>query len=170
MTPVLAPAVDVLHRSVRTEEFCISFSEPFRIVFLGTLLTLEGMCLSSGAAGEWWLLAGVLPVLSCLFSAASVAVMIWRYRFTVGPEGIACYDFWCRPMTTRWEEMRGFRRIALPGIAYVRITTDDRFRALWLPLFVADLERLRNLVALQRGPQHPLTTILDREAASGATP
>lgn len=148
---------------MRTEEFSISFAEPFRIIFLGTLLTLEGMCLSAGAAGEWWLLLGVLPTLTCLLSALSVAVIIWWFRFSVGPEGLSCYDFWCQPLTTRWEEMRGFSRIWLPGLAYIRITSSDRYCALWLPLFVNELDQLRDLVALHAGPQHPLAKLLESE-------
>jgi hypothetical protein len=155
----------VEHRSVRTEEFLISFSEPFRAVFLGTLITLEAMCFSAGAAGEWWLLAGVVPGLTFLLSAVSVGIIVWRYRFSVGPEGISCYDFWCQPLTTRWDEMRSYTHIRLPGLAYARITTDDRFRALWLPLFVARFDDLCEIVALHAGPQHPLTTLLNREAA-----
>ncbi|MFV0442114.1 MAG: hypothetical protein ACK5Q5_00935 [Planctomycetaceae bacterium] len=153
----------VIHRSVRTEEFSISFSEPFRIVFFGTLITLEAMCLSVGAAGEWWLLAGVIPAMTSVFSALSVAILVWRYRFSVGPEGISCYDFWCQPLTTKWDEMREISRIWLPGLAYLRINTDDRYRALWLPLFVAQEDELRELVALHAGPRHPLTLRLDRE-------
>lgn len=170
MTPSLVPAADVIHRSVRTEEFSISFAEPFRIIFLGTLLTLEGMCLSAGAAGEWWLLVGVLPTLTCLLSALSVAVIIWRYRFSVGPDGISCFDFWCQPLTTRWEEMRSFSRIWLPGLNYARIATGDRFRALWLPLFVDDQAKLRDVVALHAGPHHPLTKLLDSELQRAGEP
>lgn len=162
MSAALSIPAGVVHRTVRTQEFLISFAEPFRIVFLGTLLALEAMCLSSGAAGEWWLLAGVLPGLTFLLSALSVGIIVWRYRFSVGPEGISCYDFWCQPLTTRWEEMRSFSHIWLPGLAYARITTGDRYRALWLPLFVADYDGLCELVALHTGPQHPLTLLLAR--------
>lgn len=167
---VLLPFADVLHRSVRTEEFSISFAEPFRVVFFSTLLTLEGMCLSMGAAGEWWLLAAVIPVLTCLLSAFSVAILVWRYRFSVGPEGISCYDFWCQPLTTRWEAMREIKRVWLPGLAYLRINSDDRYRALWLPLFVARSDELRELVALHAGPRHPLTDRLSRELSQEEGP
>ena len=162
MPDTLAPA-GVLRFSVRTEEFQISFAEPFRMIFVGTLVTLEAMCLSAGAAGEWWLLLGVLPLLTAILTAISVAIIVYRYRFSVGPEGISCYDFWCQPLTTRWDEMRSVSRIWLPGIAYARITTADRFRALWLPLFVDDLETLRELVTLHAGVSHPLTVLLHRE-------
>ncbi|MCA9054031.1 MAG: hypothetical protein KDA75_09355 [Planctomycetaceae bacterium] len=155
----------VLRFSVRTEEFQISFAEPFRIISLGTLITLEVMCLSAGAAGEWWLLLGVLPALTAILSAISVAIIVYRYRFSVGPDGISCYDFWCQPLTTRWEDMQSVSRISLPGIAYARVTTNDRFRALWLPLFVDDLESLRELVTLHAGGSHPLSVLLQREDA-----
>ena len=165
MSRVLDPSASILHRSVRTEEFQISFAEPFRIVFLGTLLTLEAMCLSAGAGGEWWLIAGVVPGLTLLLSAVSVGVIIWRYRFSVGPEGIACYDFWCRPLTTRWDDMRQLSLIWLPGLQYVRIPTNDRYRALWLPLFVADPEGLLSLVEIHAGSRHPLTRMLQQQFA-----
>ena len=156
---VISPA-GALHLSVRTEEFQISFAEPFRIIFVGTLLTLEAMCLSAGAVDEWWLLFGVIPLLTAVLSAVSVAVIVYRYRFSVGPEGISCYDFWCRPLTTRWEEMQSYSRIWLPGLEYARITTGDRYRALWLPLFVADGEGLREMVALHAGAGHPLVEMM----------
>lgn len=165
MSHVLDPSASFLHRSVRTEEFLISFTEPFRAVFLGTLLTLEAMCLAAGAAGEWWLLTGVVPGLTLLLSALSVGVIIWRYRFTVGPEGIACYDFWCRPLTTRWSEMQQASLIWLPGLRYIRIPANDRYRALWLPLFVADPEGLLNLVEIHAGSTHPVTQLLREQFA-----
>jgi hypothetical protein len=164
VSTALFPTAEYVHRSVRTEEFVISFAEPFRVVFLGTLLTLEAMCLSAGAWGEWWLLAGVLPGLTFVLSALSVAVLVWRYRFSVGPEGISCYDFWCQPITTRWEAMHNLSRVWLPGLAYVRIGTQDRYRALWLPLFVDRLTPLAEIVELHAGLQHPLAIQLRREA------
>lgn len=162
MSHAIAPS-GVLHLSFRTEEFQISFAEPFRIIFVASLATLELLALSAGAAGEWWLLAGAIPVLTALLSAISVAVIIWRYRFSVGPDGISCYDFWCQPLTTPWSDMQGLSRIWIPGLAYARITTSDRYRALWLPLFVSDLDALYELVAIHAGPQHPLAVLLKSE-------
>lgn len=166
MSAVVSIPAGVVHRSVRTEEFQISFPEPFRIVFLGTLLILEALCLSAGVRDEWWLLVGVVPLLTCLLSAVSIGIIVWRYKFSVGPDEIACYDFWCQPLTTPWVEMGAVRRVWLPGLTYARINTRDRFRALWLPLFVADPERLRDMIHLHAGPQHPLTQLLDREVGA----
>lgn len=147
-------------RSVRTVEFQLAFSELFRVVFLASLVSLEAACLWIGGASEWWLLVGVLPPMIALLSALSVGLLIWRFRFTIGPEGIACYDFWCRPITTPWDEMQQVSRIALPGLAYVRITSTGRRQALWLPLFVPDVEGLQQVVSLHAGPSHPLTRLL----------
>jgi hypothetical protein len=154
---MLPHVLGAVHRSVRTETFQISFTEPFRIVFLGTLLTLEGTCLSAGALEEYWLSLGFIPLMTAALSAASVAFLVWRYKFSVGPEGLACYDFWCRPLTTTWDDMRSAALVRLPGLAYARIITSDRYRAVWLPLFVSDEEGLRELVRLYAGPDHPLT-------------
>jgi hypothetical protein len=157
---MLPQVIGAVHRSVRTETFQISFAEPFRVVFIGTLLTLEGMCVSAGAWREYWLSLGFIPLTTATLSAASVAFLIWRYKFSVGPDGLACYDFWCRPLTTTWDEMRAASLVRLPGLAYARITTSDRYRAVWLPLFVSDEESLRELVKQYAGAEHPLSQLL----------
>jgi hypothetical protein len=151
--------------TVRTETFQISFAEPFLAIFLSTLLVLEGLCLWAGAGSEYWLSLAFLPLLTAVLSAIGVAVLIWGYKFSVGPHGIDCYDFWCRPLTTRWDEIREVRRFRLPGLTYLQITVNDRRRALWMPLFVDDFDQLSELVDAYVGEKHPLSRQLRAHCA-----
>jgi hypothetical protein len=160
LTNLSPETYSALRRTVRTQEFQISFMEPFRVVLAGALLALEAVSIATEGFSDLWLLLGVLPAVTAVLSAISIGLIVWQYRFTVGPEGIQCYDFWCRPVTTRWEEMQWVRRIWLPGMAYARIGGGPRQRSLWLPLFGTRAEELEQLVALQAGDRHPLTQLL----------
>ena len=160
---MLPEIIGAVRFSVRDETFRLSFAEPFRVIFAGTLLALEVLCIAAGAGREFWLTLGFVPTVTGMLSAAAVVVLICRYKFSVGPEGLACYDFWCRPMTTRWNDMGNVTPIRFPGLAYVRVTTSDHCRALWLPLFVSNPGGLQELVRVHAGPDHPLSELLGRE-------
>ncbi|MEZ6067653.1 MAG: hypothetical protein R3B90_18525 [Planctomycetaceae bacterium] len=153
-------------QSVRTEEFSIRFAEPFLVTFIGTLAVLVGMCAQAGAVREYWLLLGVLPAFALVFCAVATAVMVWRYKFTVGPRGISSYDFWCRPNSIAWEEMTRVSRIWLPGLSYLRVRVAGTYRDLWLPMFIDEPLELARLVNEYAGPDHPLALALGKFMAS----
>ena len=159
MIPQIAGAVRF---SVRTEIFSISFHEPFRAIFWSTLFTLEILTYSAGAIDEYWLVFGVLPAVTGVLAAVGVGILVWRYKFSIGPQGIDCYDFWCRPMGTRWEDMISASKFSLPGLAYARIIVRGQSRAIWLPLFVDDFREMHELVELHAGTDHPLAVLLDK--------
>lgn len=152
--------------SVRTEVFQISFAEPFRVVFIYTLILLEAMCLLSGASEELWLILGCVPVLTAVLSAVAIGVLCWRYKFSVAPEGLACYDFWCRPLRTNWDSIVQVRRFSMLGLTYLRLKNASGGKEVWLPLFVDRYGTLLEIVTLYAGESHPISIALQAEFAT----
>lgn len=148
------PADAAVRISFREEDFQIRFHEPFRLVFFCALAVSE--CFFFAAGEVSYLVALVIgPAAIAALCGTAVAAMSWRYRFEIGPEGIDCYDAWCRPHRTGWNSVTGFRYVNYFGVDYLLVHNRDS-RAIWLPLFVDRYDVLRDMLITYAGPKHAL--------------
>ena len=150
---------DYLRISLRSEAFRISFEEPFRAVFGLALVGAVSWFLVNGIT-NYAVLGLMVPVATGVLSAVGIEFLRRRYLFTVGPEGLSCYNFWGFQKTIPWETMRQVRRFQLFGLNYLRIEADQQRSDIWLPLFVARFDLLVDLVGTQVDERHPLATQL----------
>lgn len=146
---------DYLRISLRSEAFRIRFEEPFRAVFGWALLGALGWFLVNGVT-DYVILGLMVPVATGGMSAVGIEILRRRYLFTVGPEGLTCYNFWGIQKTIPWRTMQRVRKFQMFGLAYLRIAADQQSSDIWLPLFVGRLELLHDLVGAHVDGHHPL--------------
>ena len=150
---------DYLRISLRSEDFRISFEEPFRAVFGLALIGAVGWFLANGMT-DLVILGLLVPIATGVMSAISIEFLRRRYLFTVGPEGLTCYNFWGVQKAIPWPSMKRVRKFELFGLAYLRIHADQQPSDIWLPLFVVRSDVLTDLVGAHVDEHHPLAVQL----------
>ena len=155
---------DYLRISLRSQTFRVSFEEPFRAVFALSLLGAIGWFLANGIT-NYVILGLMVPVTTAGLAAAGIELLRRRYLFTVGPEGLTCYNFWGLQRTIPWRTMQRVRQFQLFGLSYLRISAEQQRSDIWLPLFVDRYELLLDLVGAHVDEQHPLMLKLRLAAA-----
>ncbi|MEW4490827.1 hypothetical protein AB1L42_22285 [Thalassoglobus sp. JC818] len=140
-------ADDIVRVSFRREDFRISFSQPFLLVFVVALLTTECVFVLNGEA-NFQLLAFVLPLLVTVLCTSAILLLKYRFPFQVSRDGIACYDFWCRPQRTSWDAVSDCEIVTTAGLRYLKVRAKGNSRDIWIPLFVTRSATLRDLLSL----------------------
>ncbi len=146
---------DYLRISLRSQTFRVSFEEPFRAVFALALLGVIGWFLANEVT-NYVILGLMVPVATGGLSAVGIELLRRRYLFSVGPEGLTCYNFWGLQRTIPWPSMQRVRKFQLLGLIYLRISADQQRSDIWLPLFVDRYELLLDLVGAHVDEHHPL--------------
>lgn len=152
---------DYLRISLRTEEFRISFEEPFRVVFGLAVVGAVGGFLMQGIR-NYVILGLVVPVITGAMAAIGIEILRRRYRFQIGPEGICCYNFWGLKRTIPWQQIRAVRPFRMFGLNYLRIEAEGLRSDIWLPLFVDQDRVLADLVLAHVSAPHPLAAIMEQ--------
>ena len=150
---------DYLRISLRSEAFRITFEEPFRTVFVFTLVGTVGGFFFQGVT-SYTVLGLMIPLATGLMSAAGIEILRRLYQFQITPEALTCYDFWGVRRTIPWNSMRTVRRFDLFGLSYLLIGADRLRSDVWLPLFVERFDVLQDLVGAHVDEQHPLAVQL----------
>lgn len=136
---------DVIHISVRRENFRVTFLHPFLVVFCSALLVCECFFLLIGHSGSQVAFV-IIPGIVLLLCVAAVVILQMRFQVGMGPEGIRCYDFWCRPLQTDWEQIRDVRVVRTAGLEYLQVLLMGNSRSIWIPLFVYRSRLLKSLM------------------------
>lgn len=134
-----------LRISFRKEDFQVAFLRPFLLIFLSALTICEIFFLISGNSSHAVVFV-ILPTLVTLLCTAAVSLLQARYKFGLGPAGIRCYDFWCRPQSTAWEDVADIKLVNTAGLEYLQIVSKTTTRPIWLPLFVRRDSVLRQML------------------------
>lgn len=152
------------HRiSLRTENFRISFEEPFRVVFgLAVIGAVAGFVIQGTT--NFVVLGLFVPLSTGLLAAAGIEILRRRYRFQVGPEGISCYNFWGFKRTIAWQRIQAVREFRLFGLEYFRIEADGLRSDIWLPLFIDHESVLVDLIQAHASAPHPLASAILRRS------
>lgn len=136
---------ECIHICFRKENFRVSFLEPFVIVFVAAMIVCEAFFVLMGNSSPQVLFVFVPVTVSSLCTIA-ILFLQSRYKFGLGPDGIECYDFWCRPSNAGWDEVQDIRLVRTAGLEYLQIFMNDRSQAIWIPLFVKRYSTLQQLM------------------------
>lgn len=150
---------DYLRISLRTEDFRISFEEPFRVVFGLAVIGAVGGFLLQGVS-NYVVLGLFVPLITGFMAAAGIEILRRRYRFQIGPEGISCYNFWGFKRTIAWDSMTAAKPFRLFGLEYLRISALGLRSDIWLPLFVDHEAALADLILAHVTQPHPLAVVV----------
>ncbi|MCA8992714.1 MAG: hypothetical protein KDA88_12065 [Planctomycetaceae bacterium] len=140
----------IIRICLRREDFRMSFTDVFPIVFTLTLVPLELFFFFTGA--PLFILAGVIPVLLTVLSTLAGALICWAFHFEVGPNGLE----WVTLLRTDhipWTNVNTSRRVGFLGLDWLVIETSDSHSKLWLPLFVRRYHLLRDLLVTFGDPR-----------------
>lgn len=155
---------DYLRISLRTEEFRISFEEPFRVVFGLAVIGAVGGFFLQGVT-SYVVLGLFVPLVTGCMSAAGIEILRRRYKFQIGPEGISCYNFWGFKRTIPWTGIETVRPFRIFGLEYLRITATGLRSDIWLPMFVDYESVLTDLIRAHVDDPHPLVVCLAGRAS-----
>ena len=72
-------------------------------------------------------------------------------------------NFWSKAAKVQWQEISSIKRINYITLPYIKISTPYKKNIIWLPLFLADPQGLRDAVANFTPPDHPLRLALEKE-------
>jgi hypothetical protein len=90
------------------------------------------------------------------------------WKVHVGTWGLRCFDAYGLFHEVEWSEIVGVRLLFFPGLSTLRILRGGNRRALWLPLWLADMRRFEELVSRHAGPTNPLTrALIEGDFSSG---
>jgi hypothetical protein len=92
-----------------------------------------------------------------------VLPVVLYYTTGVGPEGIRGFNFWGIYRDALWEDFRSVSPINFLGLRFLRAHTARGWGPLWLPIFLTDWERFRDLVLEYAGPEHPFSRAICEE-------
>jgi hypothetical protein len=97
-----------------------------------------------------------LPTLGLtVFLGLYFAVAILLFPVYVLYEGIRCYDFSGAYHTIRWHKVGGIQRRNFLGLRYLLVKSTEG-GAIWLPMWLSDMESFTVAVGELAGPDHPL--------------
>jgi hypothetical protein len=75
----------------------------------------------------------------------------------ISSRGIKAYDSWVRYYFVEWSSITAVRRFNLLGLKYLLVSSTQSPKTLWVPLFLAELHRFRQLVSNYAGTEHTFT-------------
>lgn len=141
----MRPVGDYIHLSFRKEDFRVTFLAPFLVIFLSALAVSELFFILSGN-NDFQTLALLVPGIVLVLCSSAVLIIQSRYKFDVGPEGIHCYNFWCRPIETSWDSIEDLKLVKTAGLSYLQVFVRGNSQTIWIPMFVKRDLALKNLI------------------------
>ena len=99
------------------------------------------------------------------FIASSVitVVLIIIAPVKVDADRLRGTGFWGKSAQVGWQDISSVKRINYFTLPYIKISTHRKKNIIWLPLFLADPQGLRDAVANFTSPDHPLRLALEEE-------
>lgn len=152
---------DCVHISFREEDFQVSFWAPFLVIFFAALLVTELFFIFSGN-NSFQVLFLLVPGIVLALCSSAVLLMQYRYKFKLSPDGLFCYNFWCRPHTTEWERIDDFRIVRSAGLSYLQVVIQNDPKAIWIPLFVKRESTLHEMLKVYTHNSRDLYRKLDQ--------
>lgn len=137
---------DCVHISFRKEDFRVSFLAPFLVVFVSALLVCELFFIVTGN-NSFQVLFLLVPGIVLVLCSSAILIIQGRYKFDIGPDGISCYNFWCRPIETSWDSIEDWRVVRTAGLSYLQVSVRNTKETIWIPLFVKRELTLRKMLA-----------------------
>ena len=101
-----------------------------------------------------------------LINLALTTGVIFYYRVSINSQGMRCSNFWGKLYFTEWSTITGARSyggIWTFGIKYLLVSTTQFSSALWLPLFLNDMTRFKQMVSGYAGTSNPLVIQLTEQ-------
>jgi hypothetical protein len=147
--------------------FRITFWRPWLLavaILAVPALVVAGALAISGQFAAAAVVAGGLAVIAALL-ALPIGWMVGSSRWDVDAAGIGGRDNWNVYRRVGWHEIRSVSRVSVPGYPHVWLSTADRRRAIWVPLFLSNMAGFRAAVARYASPDNPLRQLLDRTPA-----
>jgi hypothetical protein len=146
--------------------FRITFWRPWLLAVamlaVPALIAAGAFALSAQLATAARILGGLAVAAALL--ALPIGWAVATSRWDVDAAGIGGRDSWHVYRRVQWDEIRSVSRMPLPGYPSVWLNTTGRRWALWVPLFLTDMEGFRAAVVAHAGQSNPLRQILDRAA------
>jgi hypothetical protein len=128
-------------------------------LFIAMVSGVGGLLLRHGLAVDWatvvvrsWWVAIVIFVL--------ILAAVVLFRVYVSAEGLRCYTFLGNYHTLRWPEIDSVRPVNLLGLQYLRVGSSQTGHVVWVPVFLADMSRFRDVVRQFAGEEHIVSKAL----------
>lgn len=103
-------------------------------------------------------------VASCLIACGIIsALSIIMAPVKVDADRLRGTGFWGKSAQVAWQNISSVKRINHLTLPYIKISTPYKKNIIWLPLFLADPQGLRDAVANFTPPDHPLRLALEKE-------
>ena len=142
--------------------------ESFRFAFLPTFLLTLAL---GGLAWLLWLLIFYLWKIKTTglpigLGGAALAALVLTFLVvlffpvSVGASGLQSFDAWGRYHRVAWTDITAAQPCRVVGLKYLRVQHGTAGRTVWVPLFLADMDRFRSLVLQHGGPANLLTQAL----------
>jgi len=144
--------------------FRITFWRPWMLAV--AMLAVPALIAAGAFALSGQLMTGARSLGGLAVAAALLALpsgwAVATSRWDVDAAGIGGRDSWHMYQRVWWDEIQSVSRMPLPGYPAVWLNTTGRRWALWVPLFVTDMEGFRAAVVAHAGQSNPLRQLLDR--------
>ena len=101
-----------------------------------------------------------------LINLALTTGVIFYYRVSINSQGMRCSNSWGKLYFTEWSTITGARSysgIWTFGFKSLLVSTTQFSSALWLPLFLHDMPRLKQMVSGYAGTSNPLVIQLTEQ-------
>lgn len=99
-------------------------------------------------------------LIGCVGVVLVLMPLFWAYvQFQVvkvSAVGITCSNGFGKMVTVRWEEVVGIRKLYIPGLPYLLVSTTPTRLKLWLPLFLGNMQEFADKVEEYAGSEHVL--------------
>jgi hypothetical protein len=143
--------------------FRITFWRPWLLAV--AMLALPALIAAGAFALSGQLATGAAILGGLAVGAALLALPIgWAVatsRWDVDAAGIGGRDNWHVYRRVRWDEIRSVSRLPLPGYSSVWLNTTGRRWALWVPLFLTDMDEFQAAVVAHASQSNPLRQMLE---------
>ena len=98
------------------------------------------------------------PIIAIALINVVGTTIIFHYCVVyISPRGIKAYDFWVKYYFVEWSSITAVRPFNLLGLKYLLVSSTQSPKTLWVPLFLAELHRFRQLVSKYAGTEHTFT-------------
>jgi len=109
------------------------------ISIIATLIFTGFIVVENDASINWN--AYVVALVSVVvFSMAWSFFMVLYYKTTLKNEGVKSFNFWGKSRFVEWENISKVKPVNFLGLKYLRVFTGNSGLALWVPLFIKNIE------------------------------
>ena len=144
----------------------ISWLRPWllAVAILATLAVAAGAGAVAGGRAE--ALGGIITALAVVSGLVLVPILITTpsSRWDVDAKGVGGRDNWHVYRRVAWTEIASVTPVPIPGYRFVWVNARNRRQAIWLPLFLDDMEGFLEAVVRHADPDNPLRRYLEAQS------